>query len=140
MEFNMTMLPLASSICLIIALVEAWFMTMVRYLKWNSIKRLFPGYRYLVLSHIDYLMMASLVYSVYLVLIEFNIALHQGVVWLIFIGALYNPFDFLLQAIKPDIADGESALSKIGVVIGFLPLTVGLGWTAITLLITILNL
>jgi len=61
MEFNMTMLPLASSICLIIALVEAWFMTMVRYLKWNSIKRLFPGYRYLVLSHIDYLMMASLV-------------------------------------------------------------------------------
>lgn len=98
MEFNMTMLPLASSICLIIALVEAWFMTMVRYFKWSSIKRMFPGYRYLVLSHIDYLMMASLVYSIYLVLTEFSITLPQGVVWLIFIGALYNPFGFLFTS------------------------------------------
>lgn len=131
MESNIYLLPLAASICLSIALIQAWFMTMVRYLKLDAVKKLFPGYRDLVRSHIDYLMMTSLIFSLYLVIVNLGVNLPNFILWLIFIGALYNPFGFLLQAIKPDISEGNDIVSKAGVILGFLPLTIGLGWSAI---------
>ncbi|ROR99007.1 hypothetical protein EDC56_3247 [Sinobacterium caligoides] len=135
MASNIYLLPLAASICLTIALIQAWFMTMVRYLKLEAVKKLFPGYRNLVRSHIDYLMMASLIFSLYLVIVNLGMILPSFILWLIFIGALYNPFGFLLQAIKPDIADGNDLMSKAAVVLGFLPLTIGLGWSAIAVMV-----
>lgn len=139
MTSEIYLLPLAASICLFMALVEAWFMTMVRYFKLTSVKKLFPGYRDLVRSHIDYLMMTSLVFSMYLALVELNIQPPNVILWLIFIGALYNPFGFLLQAIKPELGDADTFLAKVGVAIGFLPLSIGLGWSAILVIVTTLN-
>ena len=135
----MYLLPLAAAICLFMALVEAWFMTMVRYFKLTSVKKLFPGYGDLVRSHIDYLMMAALVFSMYLVLVELSIQPPIFILWLVFIGALYNPFGFLLQAIKPDLGNTNTFMSKLGVAIGFLPLSIGLGWSAIMVILTTLN-
>lgn len=139
MTSEMHLLPLAAAICLFMALIEAWFMTMVRYFKLTSVKKLFPGYRDLVKSHIDYLMMASLVFSMYLALVELNIQPPNFILWLVFIGALYNPFGFLLQAIKPDLGDTNTFQAKAGVALGFLPLTIGLGWLAIMVIATILH-
>lgn len=135
MESNIYLLPLAAAVCLLTALVQAWLMTMVRYLKLDSVKKLFPGYKNLVRSHIDYLMMTSLIFSVYLVVINLAINLPDFILWSIFIGALYNPFGFFLQAIKPDIADGKGIVIKAGVVLGFLPLTIGLSWSAIEIMV-----
>lgn len=139
MEKTITLLPLAASICLLIALVQAWFMTMVRYLKIESVKKLFPNYRGLVKSHIDYLMMAALIFSTYLTLAHLQISLPYFISLLIFIGALYNPFGFLLQAIKPDIADGEGIIHKASIILGFLPLTVGLTWASVAIIIITIN-
>lgn len=134
----LNLLPLAASICLLIALVEAWILTAVRYLRWNGIKKIFPNYRDLVRSHIDYLIMSAIVFGVFLVLKEVNIKPPTGILWLTFVGALYNPFGFILQAMKPDIV-GNDLLSKIGVVLGFLPLSIGLGWCSVEILLITLR-
>lgn len=128
------LLPLAASICLLVALVQAWIMTLVRYLKVTSIKKIFPSYRDLVRSHVDYIIMSALIFAVYLVILQLQIVLPSIVLWLIFIGALYNPFGFILQAIKPNIVEAGGLVTKVGVVVGFTPLSVGLIWTAIEII------
>lgn len=135
---ELNLLPLAASICLIIALIEAWVLTAVRYLRWNGIKKIFPNYRDLVRSHIDYLIMSAIVFGVYLVLKELSIRPPESILWLTFVGALYNPFGFILQAMKPDIV-GNDLFSKVGVVIGFLPLSIGLGWCSVEIMLTSLD-
>lgn len=138
MESEIYLLPLAAAICLLTALVQAWLMTMVRYLKLTAVKKLFGNYRDLVRSHVDYLIMAALIFSMYLVLMSLEVILPGFVLWLVFIGALYNPFGFLLQAIKPDIAEG-GIMTKIGVVLGFIPLTLGLSWSAVEIMLAAMS-
>ncbi|BDX08289.1 hypothetical protein [Planctobacterium marinum] len=132
MSAELYLLPLAAAICLIMALLEAWLLTASRYLKWRWVKKIFPNYRDLVRSHIDYLIMSALLFGVYLTLLQLQISVPGIILWLTFIGAIYNPFGFILQAIKPDIV-GDDLLSKIGVVLGFLPLSIGLGWCAVAI-------
>jgi len=139
METTLLLLPLASAICLFIALIQAWLMTMVRYFQTAFVLRIFPNYRDLVRSHVDYLMMSSLIFAVYLVTLKLGIKLPEFIHWAIFIGALYNPFGFILQAIKPDIAESGGVYTKAGVVLGFLPLSIGLFWSSIALISTILG-
>lgn len=134
MASEINLLPLGAAICLLMALLEAWLLTASRYLKWRWVKKVFPNYRDLVRSHIDYLIMSALLFTVYLTLLQFQISPPVSILWLTLIGAIYNPFGFILQAMKPDIV-GEDLLSKIGVVIGFLPLSIGLGWCAVSILI-----
>lgn len=133
MTTNLYLLPVAASVCLIMALLEAWLLTAARYLKWRWVKKVFPNYRDLVRSHIDYLIMSAIIFVVFLVLLKLQISPPPWILWLTLIGAIYNPFGFILQAIKPDIV-GEDTLSKIGVVIGFLPLSIGLGWCVVAIL------
>lgn len=137
MNTSIELLPLAAAICLFVALIQAWFMTMIRYLKMEGIKKLFPGYRDLVRSHIDFLMMAALIFSLYLVILKLNIELPNFICWLIAIGAIYNPLGFLFQAIKPSIAEGEGLLFKLGLIAGFLPLTIGLVYSSLVIIIKI---
>jgi len=135
MSNELYLLPLAASLCLVIALIQAWILTAVRYLRWNGIKKVFPNYRDLVRSHIDYLIMSALVMVTWLVLVKLDIEPPVIICWLTFVGALYNPFGFILQAIKPDIV-GNDWLSKLGVVLGFMPLSIGLGWCAIEIMLS----
>ncbi|MCC2607571.1 hypothetical protein [Planctobacterium marinum] len=134
MTTDLFLLPVAASVCLIMALLEAWLLTAARYLKWRWVKKVFPNYRDLVRSHIDYLIMSAIIFVVFLVLLQLQINPPSLILWLTLIGAIYNPFGFILQAIKPDIV-GEDTLSKVGVVIGFLPLSIGLGWCVVTILV-----
>jgi hypothetical protein len=139
MESQLNLLPLAASLCLFIALIQAWIMTAMRYFNASFLKSVFKNYRFLVLSHIDYLMMSGLVFGVYLTCVELSIDLPHLIKLLIFIGALYNPFGFLLQSIKPDIAESGTLMSKVGIALGFMPLTIGLGWASIALIETTLG-
>ena len=131
---NYFLLPIAASICLLVAMIQAWLMTLVRYFNVKAIRKLFPNYRDLVRSHVDYLMMASLIYAIYLVLIQLQIMLPSLIVWLLFIGAIYNPFGFLLQAIKPDIAESGGMYTRVGTAVGFLPLTIGLLFVSVMII------
>lgn len=130
------LLPMAASICLLTALVQAWIMTWVRYFEAPLVLKILPNYRDFVRSHVDYLIMTGIVFSTFLVLLKLEIALAPLACWLIFIGALYNPFGFILQAIKPDIAESGGIVTKAGTVIAFFPLTIGLVWAAVEILST----
>ena len=127
MENTLYLMPLAASICLLTSLVQAWILTSVRYFKMTFFKRIFKNYKDLVRSHVDYLIMSALIMALYLVVREMSLQVPDLILWLLFIGALYNPFGFILQAIKPDIAEG-GLMKKIGVGIGFLPTTLGVGY------------
>lgn len=134
METNLYLMPLAASLCLLTALVQAWILTAYRYLKLKVIKRIFPNYRDLIRSHVDYLIMSSIIFAMFLIVERLQINLPGMILWLIFIGALYNPFGFILQAIKPDIAEG-GFFKKLGVSLGFLPTTIGLGYATVAVML-----
>lgn len=131
MDSPILLLPFVASLCLLMALVQAWLMTCVRYFNAKSIRRLFPNYRDLVRSHVDYLIMAGIVFGVYATLSQLTIDVPTTAYVLVAIGAFYNPFGFLLQAIKPDIVDGGGWLAKLGLVVGFMPLSIGLAWISV---------
>ena len=127
MENTFYLMPLAASICLLTALVQAWILTSVRYFKMTFFRRIFKNYKDLVRSHVDYLIMSALIMALYLMVQSMSLQVPEPILWLVFIGALYNPFGFILQAIKPDIAEG-GFMKKVGVGIGFMPTTIGVGY------------
>lgn len=139
MPQDLTLLPLAASICLITALIQAWIMTANRYFDVPIIQKIFPNCRDLVRSHVDYLIMTAIIFSLYMVLVQLKIELPIAIIYLIFIGALYNPFGFILQAIKPGIVDNGGWFIKAGTVVGFMPLSIGLFWAAFTVLFKVIG-
>ena len=131
MEISISWLIITASICLAISIIEGWFLVLSRFL---DIK-IFPGYGYLVKSHIDYIMMSGLLFAIYLILNSLNLTLSNSTIVALTIGALYNPFGFLLQAIKPNIADTDSKIIKAGLLIGFLPAIYGFLGVAYTVIL-----
>ncbi len=130
----MSLLPAAGAVCFLAALIEGWIMALIQYLKLEPVKKLFPGYKYLVRSHVDYVMMATLVFVIYLVLNSLELSLSKVAILALIAGALYNPFGFLLQAIKPEMAESDSILLKAGILLGFIPLTYGVGIACILII------
>jgi len=133
-EIEMSLLPVTGAVCFLAALIEGWIMALIQYLKLEPVKKLFPGYIYLVRSHVDYVMMASLVFVIYLVLNSLELSLSKAAITALIAGALYNPFGFLLQAIKPEMAESESLWMKAGILLGFIPLTYGVGASCILII------
>jgi len=126
-EVDISLLPVAGTLCLIVVLIEGWMMALIRYLNIKSMKKLFPGYRYLVRSHVDYALMAALLFVVYLVLANLELSPSKLAISALIIGALYNPFGFLLQAIKPELTESDSKPLKVVILLGFIPATYGFG-------------
>lgn len=127
----MSLLPVAGAICLLAAVIEGWVLALIHYLKWEPVKKIFPGYRYLVRSHIDYAMMATLVFVTYLILKNLGLALPKLAIVALIVGAFGNPFGFFLQAIKPELLETDSLLLKVGILLGLLPATYGIGTACI---------
>lgn len=135
MEVDISLLPVAGTFCLLAVLIEGWVMALIRYLNVKPLKHLFPGYRYLVRSHVDYALMAALLFVVYLVLRSLELSPSKLAIFALILGTLYNPFGFLLQAIKPELTESASKPMKIGILLGFIPATYGFG-SLCTLIIT----
>lgn len=125
MEIEISLLPVTGCICLVVSIIEGWIMAVIRYLEFKPLKKLFPGYRYLVRSHIDYVMMAPLLFGIYLILSTLEISISKLAISALILGALYNPAGFILQAMNPEIAEGDSKLIKLGILAGFIPATYG---------------
>ena len=126
-EVDISLLPVAGALCLMAVLIEGWVMALIRYLNIKSMKTLFPGYRYLVRSHVDYALMAALLFVAYLVLKNLGLSPSKLTIAALILGALYNPFGFLLQAVKPELTESASKPLKVGILLGFIPATYGFG-------------
>lgn len=126
METGISLLPVTGCICLLISVITGWVLALIRYLKINSLIRLFPGYHYLVRSHVDYIIMGVLLFAIYAVLSALDIFISKSVIAALITGALYNPAGFIFQAVTPEIAEGDSIGIKIGILAGFVPISFGL--------------
>lgn len=135
MEISLSLIPVAGAFCLLVSILEGWIMALIRYMKIGSLKKVFPGYQYLVRSHVDYAIMAGLLLGIYLVLANMNIFISETAIVALIIGALYDPFGFLLQAVKPGIAESDSRIMKIIILLGFVPATYGFGAVAMAIII-----
>jgi hypothetical protein len=133
---TLSILPVIAAVCILISLTEAWILSFMRYLKIASLKRLFPGYHYLVRSHIDYLLMGMLLFLFYLILDSLQIQLGEFWLWMMVVGAIYNPFGFLVQAIKPDAAESDNPFMKAAIMLAFLPATLGFGGSSVFIILS----
>ena len=108
-------------ILIIVSLLFAWITVLYRYLlKVDETK---INTQYIVKAHIDFILMAML-------LIIFSLIDNQAPYWLIIstcIGAITNPFLFVVMAFKPKI--DKSTFSPFGMfsTISFLLTTIGFG-------------
>eukprot|EP00750_Incisomonas_marina_P032166 INCI8927.2.p1 GENE.INCI8927.2~~INCI8927.2.p1 ORF type:complete len:156 (+),score=6.85 INCI8927.2:557-1024(+) len=133
-EGSMRWLLVVAAGSVIVSLIEAWLATLIVYGKVTALKRLFPAPHNLIRSHIDYLMMATLLCVTYFVCDHLSIELPSWVTTTLCIGAVYNPFGFFVKAIDPQSGNAETVLGRVLVCAGFLPVTIGFVYPMVLIL------
>tara|TARA_R110002072_G_scaffold283828_1_gene447469 strand:+ start:9443 stop:9856 length:414 start_codon:yes stop_codon:yes gene_type:complete len=124
-------LLLTAAICLIMSLGLAWLASFILYLKTAWLKKIVKANHQLIRAHIDYILMCLLLVVIYYLCQERAIVLPTWCIITACIGALYNPFGFIVLAFKPSMANPESTLEKARVLLGFLPATIGFSYPMI---------
>lgn len=92
---------LTGSLCLIIALVQAWLLVAVFSSETSPVSRVIPGRQDLLKSHIDYLMMAQFLFIFFMLFRVLELTPPLWVVACVCIGSFFNPFAFFVRALKP---------------------------------------
>jgi hypothetical protein len=131
---DINFLLIIGGLCLLISVFEGWIMVLIKYLKLSRIKKFFPGYQNLAKSHIDSVMMAFLLFIIYLVINNLSIKLSSITILALAAGALFGPLGFLSQAIKPELSATDTSLQKIGIMVGFIPATYGISAVVVQIL------
>tara|TARA_B110000211_G_scaffold225508_1_gene277831 strand:+ start:330 stop:578 length:249 start_codon:yes stop_codon:yes gene_type:complete len=78
--------------------------------------------------------MTALVGFIYLALDHLHIELPKSIIVILCVGVLYNPFGFVLKAINPKAGNSDTVMGRIIVCAGFLPATIGFGYSMIAIL------
>lgn len=124
-------LLLTAAVCLLVSLGLAWVASFILYMKTAWLKKVVKANHQLIRAHIDYILMCLLLISTYYLCQEREILLPAWSIVTACIGALYNPFGFIVLAFKPKMANPETALEKARVLLGFLPATIGFSYPMI---------
>jgi len=130
-----------AAVIMVISLTEAWIVSLIYYLRVGFLRSMFPSPHQLIRSHVDYLIMAALLGFFYISTQAVGITLPNIILVLICLGALYNPFPFIFMAMQADVGAARKNMSRttgLVICIGFLPVTIGFGYTAIAVLSKIL--
>ena len=135
---NPDLLLITAAICMLISLGLAWLSSLILYAKITPLKKLFPATHQLIRAHIDYLLMFILLVAAFYLQGLLSITLPEWVIALLCIGSLYNPFGFIVLAMKPELANPETFAQKAKVLLGFLPATLGYGYLMVSILSTLL--
>ncbi|MGO9133748.1 MAG: hypothetical protein ACLP8A_06825 [Methylovirgula sp.] len=90
-----------AGLCLLIALIESWLLVAVFSAENGPVAKLIPGGKDLLRSHIDYLMMAQFLFIFYGLLRLMQLTLPAPIVIALCFGAFFNPFAFLVRALRP---------------------------------------
>lgn len=139
MPFDASLLLITAAICMLISLGLAWLASLILYLKITPLKRLFPATHQLIRAHIDYLLMFGLLVISYFLSTHLELALPMWAIVLLCIGSLYNPFGFIVLAMKPKMANPETVGQKARILIGFLPATIGYGYVMVRVIDTLMT-
>jgi len=133
-ETPMLWLLVVAAGAILLSLLEAWLATLIVYCKLSALKKVFPATHNLIRSHIDYLMMATLLSITYFICHHLAIELPLWVIITLCFGAIYNPFGFLVKAINPQAGNADTVFGRIMVCAGFLPTTIGFGYPMVVIL------
>lgn len=133
-QISLSWLIMTAAIVLLFSLFEAWLATLIVYGKVAFLKKIFPVPHNLVRSHVDYLIMATLLCVSYFLCLHFNIALPGWVIAILCFGVIYNPFGFFIQAMNPKIGKAETPIGRILVCVSFVPTTLGFGYVFLTVI------
>ena len=137
-EVSMSWLLVVAAGVMLFSLFEAWLATLIIYGKVTFLKKIFPATHNLIRSHVDYLMMTSLLIVSYFVCLHLSIVLPKWVIIMLCIGVIYNPFGFFIKAINPKAGQSDTAFGKFMVCAAFLPTTIGFGYTMCSVLAVLL--
>lgn len=138
-DISMAWLLVVAAFVTLFSLFEAWLATFILYAKVTFLKRLFPASHNLIRSHVDYLMMASLLGVIYFACLHLHITLPDSIIVILCIGALYNPFGFVIKSMNPNAGNSDTFLGKLMVCVGFLPATIGFGYSMFAVLQVLLR-
>jgi len=133
-ETSLEWLLVTASLCMLVSLSLAWLATLIVYGRVRFLKAIFPVPHNLVRAHIDYRMMASLLGVAYFACLFLLVELPSLIVVLLCLGVIYNPIGFIVQANNPKAGKSDNPLTRFFVCIGFLPTTIGFGYTFIVIL------
>lgn len=132
-------LAVVASVCLFVALIEAWLIVAVLSRENGFMNRIIPCGKELLRSHVDYLMMAQFLFVFYGL---FRLMQLTPPVWLVgalCLGSFFNPFAFLVRAMKPSYLKAPPVAFTVMITISCIATTVGYGATAWILASTALS-
>jgi hypothetical protein len=118
-------LVVTGSLCLIMALIEAWMLVIVFSTPESGLAKWIPGHQDLLKSHIDYLMMSQFLFIFYLLFSHFQIKASAFIIVCMCIGSFGNALLFLIRAINPGLKEQPTTAFHFGMFISCLLTTVG---------------
>jgi len=122
---------LVGSLCLLVALVQAWLLVVRFASDTGPLARLIPGRQDLLRSHIDYLMMALFLFVFFLLYRAFAVTPPMWVVVSACIGSFFNPFAFFVRALRPDYLKRPAPMFTAMITTSCILATVGYGTSAV---------
>lgn len=134
MLINANLLITTGAILLLVSLGLAWLASFIIYAKIEGLKKLFPATHQLIRAHIDYILMALLLFACFYLIEHFSLVIPNSIILITCFGAIYNPFGFIVLAIEPKLGNPKTLLEKARVLIGFLPATIGFGYIMLSYL------
>jgi len=98
---NLALLAVVGSVCLIVALIQAWLIIAVIAGEDGPMNKLIPNAKELIRSHIDYLMMAQFLFVFYGLFRLMQLSPSIWIVVAMCAGSFFNPFGFFVRALRP---------------------------------------
>jgi hypothetical protein len=131
-----------AAIALLVSLTQAWIVSMIYHLRVGFLRSIFPSPHQLIRSHVDYCIMIGLLCFLFFSTLHLDVKLPNIIVFLTCLGALWNPFPFVFLALEKDVEAKRRNMSgaeRALLCVGFLPLTIGFGYTAVLILARTIN-
>jgi hypothetical protein len=118
-------LVVTGSICLILALLEAWMLVVVFSNPGGGLAQWIPGSQDLIKSHIDYLMMSQFLFIFYMLFSHFQLKVPAFIIACMCVGSFGNALLFLIRAMKPTLKEEPTTVFRLMMAMSCLLTTVG---------------
>lgn len=124
----MVILIYSGAALLILSLILAWMLSLVKGVPRSRLSRFFSSEKALLQAHIDYILMANLLFIFALSKIEYGTLF----VYAAIVGAFSNPLLFVVLAIYPNVAKKPLTPFGFASILSFSITTIGMGGCALS--------
>jgi hypothetical protein len=119
------LLVVIGSLCLTVALVEAWMLVAVVTAPDGWLAKKIPGTQDLLKSHIDYLMMSQFLFIFYMLFSHFKIKPAGFIIFCMCVGSFGNALLFLIRAMNPSLKDEMTVPFRLSMTLSCSMTTIG---------------